>query len=683
MKKINKNIYTFIAITALIIAVMPAFAQSNSTNSNADKKTYPPGSAWTLSWPLGTHIESTLDTTLYNYQRRFITALTSDAWASTGQFQSPGINMLYFDRTESQPFYFDNAISNWIPTFTKQKFYNVYIPFTQLSYGWGIGTQSRTDHLKATFAGNVNRKIGVGAWLDYPYTKGAYNNQATKGLGFGFSVYYTGHRYEMQAFFNHYDHLNKENGGITNDLYISNPAELQGGVNSIQPKSIPVNLSSAHNRNFGNQFYMTHAYKLGFWRDITQPEDSVEKKEYVPVTRIVYTFDYKRNRRFFKNENSVEASKYWENTYFDSNGTNENDRFWSLSNTIGIEMVEGFQKWAKFGLMAYATYELDKYRYEIDGMQEVINNSNTPSEGNDNEIESKLTPLPAGYDNSLKGTLNRLWVGGRIEKTKGSIIRYSADAKFGLTGDVIGDVDIRGDIETRFRLGKDTVRISANGFFRNSEPNYMLKHYVGNHFIWNNDFGKIRSFRAEGKLYIPWSRTQLRVGFENVQNQVYFGPSSTPLQHGGSVQVFTAAIDQKLKFGIWNWDNTLTYQTTSNSDVIPLPAFTLYSNMYLYFKAFKALTVQFGVDCNWYTKYTGLCYQPATMTFHTQGENAIKVGNYINSDVYLTCKLYKVRFFVVCSHLNQGWFSKDYFSMPHYPIDPRQFRVGLCVDFTN
>ena len=683
--------------TLIFMSVFTAMAQSVKTVSSentTEKKTYPPGSAWTLSYPLGTRIESTLDTTLYNYQRQFVTALNSDAWASTGQFSSPALNMIYFDRTEQLPFWFDNAISYWVPTFSRQKFYNMYIPFTQLSYGWGYGTECRTDHLKATFAGNVNRKIGIGAWVDYPYTKGAYANQATKGLGFGFSGYYTGDRYEMQAFFNHFNHLNKENGGITDDLYITDPAQLQGGVNEIEPKSIPVNLSNAHNRLIGSQFYMSHAYKVGFWRDITQPEDTVERREYVPVTKFVYSFDWKNDHRFFLSDKPSEASKFWKDTYFNASNTRDDAYHWSIANTIGVEMVEGFQKWAKFGLMAYATYEVDKFRYDVDGLQNFLpgasvssepGEGDTPAEGGDpsDGSDSGLSKLPENFASGLRKTRNRLWVGGRIEKTKGSVLRYSADAKFGLLGDAIGDIDISGRIETRFRLGKDTVMIEADGFFRNLEPNYMLNHYVGNHFIWNNDFGKIRSFRVEGKLHIPWTRTVLRVGVENVQNQVYFNSACLPEQHGGSVQVFSAAIDQKLKFGIWNWDNTFTYQTTSNKDVIPLPTFALYSNMYLYFKAFRALTVQVGVDCNWYSKYQGPAYQPATMTFHTQGENAVNIGNFINSDVYLTCKLYKVRFFLMCSHLSQGWFSKDYFALPHYPVDPRQFRLGLSIDFAN
>lgn len=661
-------------------------------NSNNDKKTYPPGSAWTLSDPLGTHIESTLDTTLYNYQRHFVQALGSDAWATTGQFSGPALNMIYFQRPESSQFLFDNALSYWIPSFAKQKFYNVYIPYTQLSYDMGYGSEERTDNLMATFAGNVNRHIGIGAWVKYPYTKGFYQNQATKGLGWGASFYYNGDRYEAQTFFNHYNHVNKENGGITDDLYITNPAELQGGVNEIEPKSIPVNLSNAHNRLMGSQFYMNHAYKVGFWQDITQKEDTVQRMEYVAVTKFLYSFDYKGNHHLFINQNSGDAAKFWKNTYFNTSETRDNAAYWSISNTVGVEMIEGFKKWAKFGLSAYATYQIDKYSYKVVGMENFINNTentDTPP-GNDNtddaedgNTESGNSSLPENWKSSLKKTRNQLWLGGRIEKTKGSIIRYAADAKFGLIGDVAGDIDVKGEFETRFRLGKDTVRFNVNGFFKNLEPDYMLNHYVGNHFIWNNNFDKTRSFRVGGQLSIPWTKTEIRAHFENIQNQIYFNSESTPSQYSGNIQVFSAGIEQKLKFGIWNWNNTVTYQRSSNRDIIPLPELCVYSNMFLYFRCFKDLTLQIGVDVNWYTKYKGLAYQPATMTFHQQGSDAVDVGNFIFSDVYVTAKLYKVRFFLMCSNLNQGWFDKNYFSLPHYPLDPRQFRLGLSIDFAN
>ncbi len=660
-------------------------AQDNYVTDGSKK----PGSAWRLTWPLGNHEKADIDTLLYNYQRGFIQAMNSDAWATTGSFSAEGINMIYFDRPQTSAFFFEDALQYWLPTFEKEKFYNVYTPMTLLSYNFGGNRYNHNDRLNGIFAGNVNRKIGIGANIDYLYSKGAYANQAAKNLIYGAQGYYAGDRYEMQAFLNHYNSLNQENGGITDDLYILDPAVLQGGVDKIEPKSIPTNLSQAYNRLIGAEIYMSHAYKLGFWKDVTQESDTVKREIFVPVTKFIYSFDYRYNHRTFTNLNTVQAADFWKDCYFDASGTSDNTYYYSVSNTAGISMIEGFQTWAKFGLSAYATYTFDRFRQEWKVSDNIVSPDVTPpgetipGEEVGYEKPETLTPLPDAINLAPITTRHRLWVGGRLEKMKGSILRYAANAKFGLIGSAAGEIDIDGYVETRFKLGKDTVVISADGYFKNLEPSYLLQKYIGNHFVWDNDFGKIRSFRAAGHLHIPWTNTDIRAGVENIQNYVYFNPESMPQQHGGSVQIFSASLEQKLKFGIWNWNNRITYQATSNADVIPLPALSVYSNMFLGFTAFKVLHLQIGVDCNYYTKYRGLEYQPATMSFHVQGNNPTWVGNFALANAYITAKLYKVRFFVLWSHVNQGLFSNNYFSMPHYPIDPRQLRFGLSIDFAN
>lgn len=667
----------FISVILISLALaLSAFSQTNrkSSSNASENKTYKPGNAWTLSWPLGTHQESTIDTLLYGMQREFIPALCSDAWASTGTFAAEGIDMIYFNRPQRSQFIFEDAIEHWIPTFRKEKFYNVYIPMTLLSYDFGGNRDNHNDRLKGVFAGNVNRKIGVGANLDYLYSKGAYANQAAKNLIYGMQGYYSGDRYEMQAFLEHYNSVNQENGGITDDLYILDPAELQGGVDKIEPKSIPTNLTRAKNRVVGAEFYMNHAYKLGFWRDITQPNDTIEREEFVPVTKFLYSFDYRYGHHTFTNTNASDETKFWENTYFNLSRTSDQTWYRSFTNVLGVEMIEGFQSWAKFGLSAYASYEIDKFRMET-AVPDTPDNSETAADG--------LTSLPGGVTNSLEHTRNRLWIGGRIEKTRGSLLRYAANVKFGLLGDAAGELDVDGNIQTRFKLGKDTVIIAAEGFFRNTSPSYLLQKYISNHFIWENDFGKTRSFRVGGRLHIPWTKTDISAGVENVQNYIFFNSSSMPQQYGGSVQLFSMALEQKLRFGIWNWNNTLTYQVTSNSDVIPLPAFALYSNMFIEFEAFKVLRMQIGIDCDYYTKYKGLSYQPATMQFHVQGADPVDVGNFLFANAYINAKIKKTRFFIVWSHFNQGLFTSNYFSMPHYPVDPRQLRFGLSIDFAN
>lgn len=675
---IHKGAATLWAVLVVLLCLGSVSAQNKKLNTqdSQEKKYYPPGSAWTLATELGIHEPNTIDTLQYNYQHQFVPAMTYDAYASTGQLTGPGLSMIYFDRPDNSHFFFNTAVQRWIPSFAKTKFYNVYIPMTLLSYNFSTGREIHSDLLKAEFAGNVNRRIGIGANMMYPYTKGCYAEQAAKGLNFGLSFYYTGNHYQVQTFYNQYRHVNKENGGITDDLYITNPAAVQGGVNDIDSKSIPVNLSGVHNILTGQEFYMSHAYCLGFYRDITQPNDTVERKELVPVTKFIYSFDLNRNKRQFMSKDAASAHEFWHDTYFNESATDENNNYLSIRNTFGIQMIEGFQKWFPFGLSAWITYDYDRYRNSM--TLPASDSQDSP----DTDEENKLTPLPEGIDTNPSATRNRLWVSGRIEKQKGRIIKYYADARFGLLGDAIGDIDVNGKFTTRFRLGKDTVEIAAAGFFKNLEPDWTLQHYAGNHFVWNNNFGKIRSFRAGGHLYIPWTRTDISVNFENIQNMVYFNANCLPQQFGGSVQIFSARLDQQLKFGIWNWNNRITYQATSDRSRLPLPALSVYSNMFLQFRIFK-LNVQLGVDCDYYTKYQGMLYQPATMSFHVQGDNAKWVGNYPLCNVYLNCKLSKTRFFVMCSHVNQGWFGRNYFSMPGYPVSPRQFRLGVSVDFAN
>lgn len=668
-------------VCGILLSIFGASAQSNraaaSEGGEADegieKTTDTPvrkGWAWTLSQPLGTHVASTLDTLLYNYQRRAIPSFVTDAYATTGNLGAEGQTQLFLQRKPFGKFFFENQLNAWLPSFDTQKFYNVFVPLTILSYGSGGNKTSSQERLQATFAGNVNRRIGIGAMMDYLYAKGAYEGQAVKSFTFGFSGYYTGDRYEMQAFFNHFNHLNKENGGITDDLYILNPAQVQGGVASIDAKSIPVNLTTASSRVIGQEFFMSHAFKVGYWKEEVV-NDTLTREIYIPMIKFIYSLDYNFGHHYFRNINATEANKFWSNHYISDGETHDNTYYHSVSNTIGVSMVEGFRKWVKFGLSAYASYEYRRYRQTPMSDWDLEENPDAPP----------VTPLPLDFNVPQKSSESILWVGGELTKTKGTLLNYRVGARFGVLGDAIGDVDVNADIGSRFRLMKDTVEVKAYGHFRNTETPYLLNNYISNHFVWQNNFGKSRSIKAGGEIYFPWTKTRISAGVENIQNYVYFNALCLPEQYGGNIQVFAASIEQKLKFGIWNWNNRVTYQTSSNSSVLPLPQLVVYSNMFLNFKAFKVLELQIGVDCDYYTRYYAPAYQPATMSFHLQKER--KLGNFAFCNAYLTARLYKVRFYVLLSHWNQGLFSKDYFSALHYPLNPRKLQLGLSIDFAN
>lgn len=654
---------TIIRMLTAAVLTMTAGAPYAHAKKKPDIK---PSYAWTVIEPLGLRRPAAIDTSYLNYSRRSVPSEISDAWLCTGNLGAEGENRIWMDRHDRSDFFFRDAQRAWLPDVSNTLFYNTRIPMTLLSFNTGGSKETTQDRLRGVFSGNINPKAQVGALVDYIYSKGSYANQAAKGLVWGLNGSYIGDRFEFQGFYNHYNNVNKENGGITDPLYITDPAQLQGGDPKIDSKSIPTNLNDAHSRIVGGELLLNSRYKVGHWHEERDVNDSVTSRVYVPVTSFIWTLNYRQARHVFVDHTVSETQKFFESTYLNPRETYDKTTYYALTNTFGISMLEGFHRLAKFGLSAYFTHQLRRYNQTADTL--------------DHTLEG-LTPFPESYTGVVPHkTENLAWAGAQLTKQRGSILTYEATGRIGIIGPAAGDVNVDGTIRTRFRLFGDTVGITAYGRFDNVHAPYLMENYRSNHFVWQNDFGKERTFEVRGTLDIPHTGTVLQVGVQNIQNHIYFGPDCLPVQHSGSVQVFSARLRQSLHFGAWHWDNTVTYQTSGDESVIPLPKLAVYSNMYVNFHI-ATLKVQLGVDCDYYTRYYSPLYQPALMSFCNQSET--KVGNYPFINVYANMRLSKARFYVMMSHVNQGWTGNDYFVMPGYPLNPRRFQMGISVDFAN
>lgn len=632
----------------------------------AKKPVIAPSWAWQASPLLGDTRRSTIDTLMLNYDRQAIPALVSDAYATTGNLGAEGLDMIYWQRPKTSDFFFRDALRHWLPSAAKAKWYNTRLPMTLASYNTGGGRDAGQDRLAITFSGNVNSRLQIGAMFDYLYSKGSYAKQNTDDMTWGFSGSYMGEHYQLQAFFYHYNALNKENGGIEDDRYITDPEAIVGTGPKMSDKNIPVRLNQAHSKVVGQQAWVNQRYSLGFHRS-EKVNDTLTIQRFVPVTSFVWTLDYTDAKHLFLNGDAQEGSKFFDNTYYSLTGTRDRTAYYTLTNTVGVSLLEGFQRWAQFGLTAYVRHQLRRYTQTPDTMS---------------VLPEGVSPQPDGaIDIPDHARRHRLWVGAQLARRQGRVLNYEAEAQFGLLGGVEGDIHLRGNVSTRFGLLGDTLGLVAYGDFSNRSTPYLLKKYRSNHFIWNNDFGKERTYRLGGRLRLDRVGTFLDIGVENVQNHVYFGPSCLPVQDGGNVQVFSARLTQRLHYRALHWDNTVTYQTSSNDEVIPLPKLAVYSNLYVQFSIARVLHVQLGVDCDYYTSYYAPGYQPATMSFYNQRQ--AKCGNFPWLDVYANFKLSKARFYVLYSHLNASMGSKKYFSVPNYPLNPARLLMGVSVDFAN
>ncbi len=634
---------------------------------SAKKTVLEPGYAWKATDPLGLREPATIDTLFQNYSMRFVPQEVSYAYAATGNYCGSGRQMIYMERPEMSDFYYHDAVRHWLPSESTIKWYNTRIPMTLLSYNFGGGRENGQDHFQTIFSANANKRTQVGAMVDYLYSKGSYDYQAAKDFTWGFSGSYTGERFEFLGNFYHFNLLEKENGGITDDAFIRDPASVQGGNTSVNAKDIPVNLTGAFNRVRGTGLFLNGRYKMGFWKE-EQVNDSTVNRTLVPVTSVIWTLKYDDGTHKFINQNGDQNLSFWPNTYFNPHYTEDEQKYWKLRNTVGLSLLEGFNKYAKAGLAAYVAHEVRHYAMSTEAV-----------EMPDGELPDGLTadPHPGVLTSE---TQNLLYVGAQLTKQQGRIFNYNVTGELGLVGPAAGEIRVNGDIHTRVPLFGDTVQVIAGGHFTNITAPWLMQHMRSNHFVWENDFSKTRSLRAGGKIMIPWTHTSLSAAVENVQNLIYFNPAGLPAQHGGSVQVFSATLQQDFKFGPVHWDNTVTYQTSSRAKVLPLPQLALYSNLYVMFRV-ATLHVQLGLNCDYFTKYKGVSYQPATMGFYNQ--ETIDIGDYPFVNAYINMKLSKTRFYLMMSHVNQGLTGTMYFSMPHYPMNPRRFQLGVSIDFAN
>ena len=199
------------------------------------------------------------------------------------------------------------------------------------------------------------------------------------------------------------------------------------GRKEYESVNIPTVLNASANRNHDFYVFLTQRYNLGFHRDIPQAENDTmpAKQEFVPVTSFIHTIQVERSRHNFRSDDNVE--NYYKQTLLDKENTFVRDStvYIGVKNTIGIALLEGFNKYAKAGLTAFASHKLSKYSL------------------------MSLDPLKQDKYNETE-----IYIGGELTKKQGNFLHYHAIGEVGMAGKAIGQFDVKGDIDLNIPLWK-------------------------------------------------------------------------------------------------------------------------------------------------------------------------------------------------------------------------------------
>ena len=659
---------------------------------------------WKIDSRFGDIIPTEPDTTTHHFQNDAFTDGRMGTYNFLGNLGSARESRLFYDRkgmNYNSPFIFEHPFDFFLKQPGELFYTNTKSPITNLTYNECGNKQNGEDRITALFAVNAGKKLGMGFKLDYLYGRGYYPSQQTAHFNGTLYASYRGERYEMHTQY-YANHLKQaENGGIESDDYVTRPEIFP---TSYGTADMPMRMQKSWNKLNVNTFYLTHKYNLGFKRfrnqngeivkltedklqkglfgkaldvkdslrtdsvsDVTEEDTLLLIPEFVPVSSIIHTLRLDHNnRRFLSNWMQNEGnSSYFADFYLPGDSANDYTKHLHIANTVAFELREGFNKWAKSGMRLYARHDYNRYT------------------------------LPDQMKNDIGYVENHFALGAQLLKKQGRVFHYDVLGELRTSGDKWGEFNVEGNADLNFPLFKDTVRLLVNGNICNQEPSFYYRHYHGRNAWWDNNLSD--EFRARVGGTLAYKKTRLSVHFETVQNYTYFAERQVfiegeklPLfgvdvkQSKKNIQLLSVGLGQDFKWGIFHWDNELTYQLTSDKDVLPLPAFNAYTNLYLNFRIAKVLNTELGADMRYYTEYYAPTYSPMIGQFSVQDvNNRVKVGNYPTVNVYANFHLKHTRFYVMASHVNYKSGSGNPFVLAHYPMNRLIFRLGLSWNFFN
>lgn len=748
-------------------AMDDGFDSNNTFNPNARRDTTkashkeaPRGMhVWTIDQRFGEIKRVPRDTVQHLFQNTGFTNGIYGEYSTTGNLGAPRFNRIFTDRQPLSQYLFTQPLDYFITPISELRFTNTLSPITNVNfYSCGDRTDGE-DHLRVLFASNVNKEIGFGFKFNYLYGRGYYSNQSTSLFDYTMWGSYLGDRYQAHLAFS-VDHMkNTENGGVTDDAYITHPESFNETFTS---QEIPVNLSSNWNKNHNFSIFLTHRYSIGFNRKVPMTEEEKEahrfalaskkaaeerkanqknkdggkvslkgrnddapvlsgrpegsvikgdlpndstklvaedriavpdqtvadsllaaeakvaedtswfKNEYVPVTSFIHTLDlnnYNRNYIAYASPSQYYGEQYDIPGGVAKDSIDDVTRHFSLRNTFAVALLEGFNKYVKTGMKLFAAHELRHFE------------------------------LPDNVNRTVTYNENNIFLGGQLSKREGKAFHYMATAELCAVGEDFSNLKLDAEADVNIPIFGDTTRIDLRGFLHRENPVFLLRHYHAKHMWWDNtDLDKQLHTHFEGSLSFPKTKTSLRIAYDNLEKYAYLAQryelssSKLPVNHqlfvrqsSRNISIFTAQLIQNFTFKVLNWENRITYQKSSEQSIVPVPALNVWTNLYLNFRIARVLRCHFGADVSYFSSYEAPEYYPSFGQFAVQENDAVKtkVGNYPFVNVYANFLLKGCRFFIMMSHVNAGQGNRNYFTVPHYPMNERVLHLGLSWTFHN
>ena len=553
-------------------------SKKDSLGSN---KEIPEGiKVWTVDTRFGDRKAAVPDTISHMFMNSIFTTGLRGDYTTTGNLGAPRINRIVTDRPFGSQFIFTQPYDFIITPIEQFHFTNTLSPFTNITYNNAGNRTNGEDHLTTKFGVNAGKRLGVGFKFDYLYGRGFYQDQSTAHFNYTMYGSYLGDHYQAHLLMSTNHQKVSENGGITDDNYITHPESYSDKYST---NEIPTALSQNWNRNDNQHIFLTHRYNLGFSRKVPMTEEEIKAKKFAMASKKENEAQKRKDKATQegrldddktvtlqgrpddakimgaepisqkKDNNRVALDKQAADSLLAAEKKTQVDTAWmkkefvpvtSFIHTLKFDNYRRIYQAYKTPTDFYAnTYTVDEpltgdsiydktrhYSLKNTFALSLLEGFNKWAKAGlkafiTSELRHFTLPSATGTDTYNEHNLS---FGAQLSKKQGKTFHYDAIAETWLTGEDAGQLKIDGTADLNFKLFGDTLTLTANGFFYRLNPTFYYRHYHSRHAWWDNtNMSKILHSRIQGILNYQKTRTTLRVAVDEIKNYTYFASSHT------------------------------------------------------------------------------------------------------------------------------------------------------------
>lgn len=264
--------------------VATANDRRNRADSTSSHKEIPKGIyVWTVDSRFGDRKAAQLDTLSHMYMNTIFTSGLRGEYNTTGNLAAPRQARVFVDRQAGSQFLFTDPYDYFITPVSDFHFTNTLSPFTNLTYNNCGDRTNGEDHFTAKFGVNAGKRLGVGFKFDYLYGRGYYDSQSTSHFDYTMYGSYIGDRYQAHLLMSTNHQKVTENGGITNDNYITHPESFNESFNTSE---IPTMLARNWNRNDNQHIFFTQRYSVGFKHKVPMTAEEIAARKFAMASQL-------------------------------------------------------------------------------------------------------------------------------------------------------------------------------------------------------------------------------------------------------------------------------------------------------------------------------------------------------------------------------------------------------------